>query len=121
MWHGVLAGGIGGFVLALPIGVFAGAVVIGLDLTELGGRFVTGVGFTGLVAVGTSVLAVDSVVGGTMGAVSHHVLVADERGATPFRIRLSSDSRVQERDRTDTADEIYVESSVVDDDDSTCP
>ena len=74
IWHGLLAGGIGGFLVAVPLGLIVGWVITGLGLTGIAGGVYASVGMTGFVLIAAFLLAVDSAIGGGVGVIVRRIL-----------------------------------------------
>jgi hypothetical protein len=67
-WHGLLAGSLGGFLLALPVGVLVGVASIGIGLTDQLGSLIAGIGTTIFVVLVAVVLGANSALGGAIGS-----------------------------------------------------
>ena len=67
LWHGLLAGSLGGFLLAIPVGILFAVASVGIDLTSQFGGLMVGVGTMVLVLLIATILGANSAIGGAIG------------------------------------------------------
>jgi hypothetical protein len=68
LWHGLLAGSLGGFLLALPLGIGVSIASIEIGVLSQSGGLLAGFGTTLLVIVVAVVLGANSALGGAIGS-----------------------------------------------------
>lgn len=67
LWHGLLAGSLGGFFIAIPVGILVAVASIEIGLTTQFWSLIAGVGVTMVTLLVAVVLGVNSAVGGAIG------------------------------------------------------